>query len=171
MDSAATIAEHIHGYPINEGAVDPLCDCPHDSPRPIDYDRRVQYECVRIGDSMPLLEPLPHRGRWIGDLLRCEDCEIDSLQDPTDGYGEVLLELDIAWHDDHLVLDARDSEVLDHSPVEEGRDPPKVPMAVATDVYEKHDPGLLRRSRLADYVFTLRRENRDDLADAIEQRL
>lgn len=171
MVSAATIAEHIPGLPSNEGAVAPVCDCPHEPPQAVDYDRHVQYECVRIGNSMPFLEPLPQRGRWLGDLLRCADCEIESLQDPTSGYGEVLLELDIAWHADHLVNDARDLEVLDHSPVDVGRDPPNVPREVALDVYERHDGGLLRRSRLADYVFTLRRGNRDEQADAIDQQL
>lgn len=81
------------------------------------------------------------------------------------------LELAITWHDDHLVFDARDLAVLDHSPVDEGREPPAVPAAVAMDVYEKHDPGLLRRSRLADYVWTLRREHRTEQADATEQQL
>lgn len=76
MVSAATIADHIHGFPSNDGAVDPICDCPHEPPRAVDYDWCVQYECVRIGDSISVLESLPHLGRWIGDRLRCEDCEI-----------------------------------------------------------------------------------------------
>jgi hypothetical protein len=171
MDVASVLADQLHGWPIGRGSVDIVCDRPHRPPRAIDTDQRVQYECCRVGDSMTVFQEFPIVGMWQPDLLRCPDCEIEALEDPTDGYGEALVELDISWQNQQRVLDASDLTLLDYSPVEEGTDPPKIPGSVLQTAIEKRDWGALRRSRLRTQIDELRKRGADDMADTIERRL
>lgn len=168
MGIAATIAEQIHGIPINTGGIDPVCDCEAESPTAVNYDDEVQYECLRIGDSLRLFEPLPHGGRWVADLLRCEGCEIESLGEPTEGFGEALVELDLTWHNDQLVLDTRELTLLDYSPVDEGRELPELPQPVVDSIFQNDDPGVIRRSRLIRSSDFYRRCGFDRLVDDLE---
>jgi len=45
--------------------------------------------------------------------LRCADCERETLPEPTDGYAEALVELDIGWDRDQRVLDASELESVE----------------------------------------------------------
>ncbi|QLD87056.1 hypothetical protein HWV23_15435 [Natronomonas halophila] len=172
MDVASVLTDQLHGWPIGRGSVDVVCDIPHEAPRAIDCDRRVQYECCVVGDSMTVFEGYSIIGVWHPDLLRCPDCEIESLPDPTNGFGEALVELDITWQNQQRVLDTHDLTVLDYSPVDEGTEPPRgIPWTVLQTAIKRGDWGTLRRSRLRRQMKQYRQRGAEDLADAIEQRL
>jgi hypothetical protein len=171
MDVASVLADRLHGWPIGRGSVDIVCDIPHESPRAIDCDRRVQYECCLVDESMTVFQDFSIIGMWHPDLLRCPDCEIESLEDPTDGYGEALVELDITWQNQQRVLDTHDLTLLDYSPVDDGTDPPPIPSVSVQSAIRRRDWGVLRRSRLRRQIEGFRNRGADDLADAIEQGL
>lgn len=171
MDIASVLADRLHGWAIGRGSVDVVCDRPHQPPRAIDLDQQVQYECCRVGESMTVFQEYPIVGEWHPDLLRCPDCEIESLEDPTDGYGEALVELDITWQNQQRALDTSDLTILDYSPVNEGTDPPKIPGSMLQTAIRKRDWGALRRSRLRTQIDELRKRGADEVADAIEQQM
>lgn len=165
------IAAQIHGTPIGTHFSSIGCDCSHDTPRRIDPASRVQYECISIRDSMTNLRTFDVSDGWGPDLLRCPDCDVDERGMPTDGYGGALVELDIDHSGVSYVPDVTDLTVIDHSPVEAGRDPPPVPMSVHMTAVQMQDYGSLRRSRLVDNVAEFRDAGANELADVIERGL
>lgn len=167
MNLETAIATEIHGAPIGRSSIEVYCDQYHDPPKPVDFERRIQYECIRFGDSLPVPDEVGSLWTWAPDLLRCADCEINSLGEPTAGYGEALVEIDVGWSHQQRVIDARDITVLDHSPVDEGADPPSVPKAILKTMAERPDWGFLRRSRLAHEIEICRKKGNEDIADAI----
>ena len=108
---------------------------------------------------------------WGPDLLRCPDCEIEDLDLPTDGYAEALVDVDIDHSGESYVIDATDLILLDYSPVDEGEDPPKMPLSFFQAMIAPQDFGGLRRSRLAASVPVYREHGADVLADQIEKSL
>lgn len=171
MTAASELANHLHGVPVGKSSFEVYCDCHHETPQAVDFEESVQYEYFRVGETMELFDGLPIVGIWAPDLLRCDSCTIEALQDPTAGYGEALVEVDIAWRNDQRVIDAGDIAVLDHSPVDEGEDPPTVPTSVIETVFQQREWGLLQRSRIAAHAGQLREQGMDELADSLEQDL
>ena len=169
MGLAAEIRRDVHGVPINHGSVDVVCDQPHAIPRAVDCEGPVQYELAKVGESLTILEGLPIVGVWVPDLLRCADCEVDSLADPTDGYAEALVEVEIGWHAGQRVLDASELRVLEYSAEAEWTDPPPIPDWVLQSALQERDGGALRRSRLATQAELLReRSGNEDSAALLE---
>lgn len=171
MPAVPELATHIHGVPIGRSSFEVYCDWFHETPQPVDFAAPVQYECFRVGESIELFDGLPIVGIWAPDLLRCDDCTIEALQDPTAGYGEALVEVDITWRNDQRVIDAGDISVLDYSPLEEGADPPAVPKSLIDTVFQRRDWGMLRRSRIAEHAIHFREHGADELADTLEGNL
>lgn len=171
MSLETTLADRFDGEPIGRGTVDVVCDCPHEIPRPVDCSRRVQYECIRVGESLTIFGDSPVVGQWGLDLLRCADCEVAELQEPTDGYEEALLRVDIRHDGDQYVLDTSTLTVIDHSPVDAGTDPPAVPVPLVQTMADQGDCGALRRSRLRQIIPQLRRQGGNEVADVIETEL
>jgi len=167
----STLADRFDGEPTGRGTVDVVCDCPHELPRAVETDRRVQYECIRPGESLTIFEGSPIIGEWGLDILRCADCEVTALPEPTAGYGEALIRVGLAQTAGGYVLDTDDLAVLDYSPVDDGVEVPVVPDAVRQTVDQRNDPGALRRSRLRVLLPQLRRRGGDELADILEARL
>lgn len=171
MALSATLQQALHGVPVGRGSVDVVCDLPHETPAAVADDGLVQYECIRVGESMTIFEGMPFVGPWLPDLLRCSDCEIASLEDPTDGYGEALVEVGLGWAGGQRVIDASSLRVLEYSPVDEGTDPPMLPVSMLKTTLERRDPGMLRRSRLRISIESLRKRDATELAATIESAL
>lgn len=89
------IASQIHDEPIGATSSRIHCDGIHNSPQPVEPSARVQYECIRVGESMTNLRAFGILEGWGPDLLRCPDCEFEALDLPTDGYAEALVEVDV----------------------------------------------------------------------------
>lgn len=165
------IASQIHGTSLGADSSQIHCDGFHGRPRTVDPGTRIQYECIRVGESMTNLRKFDVPDVWGPDLLRCPDCEIEALELPTDGYAEALVEVDIDHSGESYVIDATDLTLLDYSPVDEGEDPPKVPMGVFAMLIETRDFGAFRRSRLAPSLSTLRDNGATTMAEFIEDSL
>lgn len=167
------LATALHGVPTGRGGLEVVCDLYHEIPEPVDTAERVQYECIRVDESVTIFGRLgyPCYDMWTPDLLRCRDCERESLSMPTDGFEEALVTLDLHWTGDQHILDTRDLTLLDHSPVDDGQDPPDVPLSVLETVVETRDPGYLRRSRVDRAIDYFRENDNDDLADLLEPQL
>lgn len=165
------IASQIHGTPLGAASSQIHCDGFHERPRTVDPEGRVQYECIRVGESMTNLRAFGVPEGWGPDLLRCPDCEIEALELPTDGYAEALVEVDIDHSGASYVIDATDLTLLDYSPVDEGEDPPKMPVSFFQTMIAQQDFGGLRRSRLAPSVPVYREHGADLLAELIEDSL
>ena len=173
MSLEAELSAALDGVPIGRGSLKVVCDLPHEIRKPVDTEDSVQYECIRVDDSVTIFGRFGYDPYdiWTPDLLRCPDCEIESLSEPTDGYEEALVTLDIRWDGDHHVLDARDLDIIDHSPVDHGRDPPNVPLAAIKPMLQRGDPGALRRSRMERSIDRYREKGNDELADLLESQL
>lgn len=164
------LREALDGIPIGRGSLQVVCDLPHEIPKAVDLDERVQYECIRIDEAVTIYDRvgLPCYDIWIPDLLRCADCEIESLSAPTQDYDEALVELDIRWDGEQHVLDASDVTVLDYSSADDGIEPPGVHVAALQTMIDAGDPGMLRRSRMARSVKDLRERGEEEVATKIE---
>ena len=173
MSLERELSAAIHGSPVGQNIGDVVCDLPHEPPRPVDPTRRVQYECIRLDDSVTAYEGVRDAwyGEWAPDLLRCPDCEIAALEAPTDGFDEALVEVAIAQADGVYTIDAQDLRVLDYSPADAGQDPPPVPGSIFRASLQQQDAGALRRSRLSRQVEWLRQQGADELAQTIEDGL
>ncbi|MFQ3318090.1 MAG: hypothetical protein ACI80F_000137 [Natronomonas sp.] len=123
MSLEKNLSSVIHGISVNRAGVDVVCDLPHEVPQPVDTDQRVQYECIRVDNSVTVFKGIcdDRYDSWAPDLLRCSDCERDELEEPTDGFGEALVEVDIGVVDGTYVIDASELHVLDYSPADEVR--------------------------------------------------
>ena len=167
------LREALDGVPIGRGSLQVVCDLPHSVPKAVDVDDRVQYECIRIDEAQTIYARVgyPCYDVWIADLLRCADCEIESLSAPTKDYDEALVELDIGWDGEQHVLDASDMTVLDYSPADDGVDPEGVPTSLVQTMLDRRDPGMLRRSRMARSATRLRERGAEELATQIEAQL
>lgn len=171
MTTKADLGDQLHGVPIGASSLEVYCDCFHDVPNAVDMDRAVQYECYRVGDEMTIFDGLPIFGIWAPDLLRCRECERESLGEVTDGYGEALVELDIARAGGRYVLDTRELAVLDHSPIDDGVEPPGVPESLFERICQRRDWGALRRSRYTAMIDEARENGRHEFADNLERGL
>lgn len=171
MTLQSELVDYLHGVPIGASSLEVYCDCIHDIPAAIDTDARVQYECIRIGEAMEIFEAFPIFDVWAPDLLRCPECERASLEEPTDGYGEALVELDIARSNGRYLLDASDLTLLDHSPVDEGVEPPAFPKSVFETICEQKDWGALRRSRYTTMVDRAREKGNHEVANNLARGL
>ena len=167
----STLADRFDGEPTGRGTVEIVCDCPHELPCAVETDRRVQYECIRPGESLTMFEGSPIIGEWGLDILRCADCEVTALPEPTAGFGEALIRTALVQTAEGYVLETDDLAVLDHSPVDDGAELPSVPQSVRQSIDKRNDPGAFRRSRLRALLPHLRRKGGDELADTLEGRL
>lgn len=163
----------LDGTPIGRGSLQVVCDLRHTVPKAVDTDERVQYEVIRIDDAVTIYDRvgLPCYDRWIADLLRCGDCEIESLSEPTKDFDEALIELDIRWDGDGYVLDGSDVTVLDYSPVDDGGEPPVVPASALKTLVDTADAGMLRRSRMSRAARYFRKSGEEEVAARFETSL
>lgn len=173
MELDDELSPALDGVPIGRGSLQVVCDLPHTVPTAVDLDERVQYECIRIDDAVTIYDRVgyPCDDIWIPDLLRCADCELESLPTPTADYEEALVELEIRWDGEYHVLDASDLIILEYSPADEGAEPAGVPPALLQSMLDAGDPGMLRRSRMARSVPQLRARGAEELATQIEAAL
>lgn len=160
----------LDGIPIGRGSLQVLCDLPHEIPKAVDVDERVQYEVIRIDEALTIYERAGYScyDIWMADMLRCSECEIESLTDPTQDYDEALVELDIRRDGDGYVLDASDLTVLDYSPVDDGAEAGGVPLSLLKTMLDRRDPGMLRRSRMARMAQGHRERGQEEAAAEIE---
>lgn len=167
------LRQTLDGVPIGRGSLQVVCDLPHEIPKAVALDERVQYECVRIDNVVTIYDRvgLPCYDIWIPDLLRCADCELESLPAPTQDYEEALVELDIRWNGEQHVLDTSDLAILDYSPTDDGAEPGDIPLALVQAMLDRADPGMLRQSRMARSVSYLRERGEEELATQIEAEL
>ncbi|WP_336135351.1 hypothetical protein [Natronomonas amylolytica] len=167
------IATALDGLEIGCESGEVICDHPHEGPQSVDVERRVQYECIRIDESISVFETfgVDCYDVWLPDLLRCSDCEIETLSTPTAGFDEALVDLDVTWNGTEYVLDTKELTVIAYSPRDEGEAPPSVPAPLVTPMIERGDPGGIRRSRIERMVPELRAEGAVELADVLDAEL
>lgn len=165
--NVADMRRDIHGIPVGDAHGQFLCDVAetHVQNRVIEHHSRVQYECIRVDDPpwLRYWEVVPRE--WLPDMARCADCERAELGQPTRGYEEALVEVDIAGSGTAMRLDASDLRLIDYSPAGEGIDLTVVPAALVKTATDAGDFGYIRVSRIQRQIASFAVQGFDEIAD------
>lgn len=146
-----------------------LCDY-HDSPASVSIDDPVLFECIRVID--PELDGYHEDEEWEIDVVRCSDCAITSIEEPTYGYEEALVQLSVAVSDDVVSITAPEQEdvtVLEFSSAADGCRPMIVDEHLHKEI-ETDDHSLGRWSRVCELLeMDLSEPLQEHIASLIEQ--
>lgn len=117
---ATGIQADIHGEYVQPEC---LCDYCGD---PVDTDRPVQYDVVRVAALPALRQVADLPPDWLPDAVRCRACHRETVSPATDGFEEALVTVSLAASNGHLRIDASSLDLVDYSPTIEGYSPPAV---------------------------------------------
>ncbi|MFC6965143.1 hypothetical protein ACFQL7_27745 [Halocatena marina] len=133
----------LHGEQVGEEPICDFCDTP------IEIEGPVMYDTLRVMD-MPNLQRLfnPPSG-WVPDTLRCQECEIDTLEPATKGLDEACVIVHLNESNGIFSIDASSITIADGSPHDEGYYPPVVNPMLMSDT---GDLGLARWIRVQWFV-------------------
>lgn len=126
---ATGIQTDIHGERVG-----PDCPCDYCG-EPVDTDRPVLYDVVRVAALPALRQVADLPPNWLPDAVRCPDCHRETVSPATDGFEEALVTVSLAASNGHLRIDASSIDLVDYSPTIEGYSPPAVspPMVQQSD--------------------------------------
>lgn len=135
------LAEDLHAVSFGEAIA---CDY-HHRPKEISIDELVVVEAIKLVDHPQLqLEQWPD-GCQI-DAARCDDHDVDELEEPTRGFEEALIRVPVTVTNDVVSIETpntEDIEVLAFEPATEGCHP----MVLSQRLMDAAEPGDLGLSR------------------------
>lgn len=133
----------LHGERVGTNPICDFCD------GRIDIDEPVMYDILRVVDLPSIEQLLDPPSSWLPDTLRCQECEIDTLDPATKGLDEACLISHLNESHGVLSIDASSVSIVDVSAHTDGYHAPMVSPMVMSDT---GDLGLARWIRVQWFV-------------------